>query len=110
MSRAFIALGSNLGDRRASIDRALQMLNAPPRLQLLATSSVYETEPEGGPPGQGRYLNAVVSVETLLSPRSLLERLFEIERDLGRVRGERNAARTIDLDLLFYDALVMDEP
>lgn len=108
---AAIALGSNLGDRAATLGAAIAELSAHPEVRLLAVSPVFETEPVG-PPGQGAYLNAAVLVETTRSPRELLELLLSIERSLGRVRtpGERWGPRTIDLDLLSFGDRVIDEP
>lgn len=75
-------------------------------LRITARSSVYETEPVGGP-AQGAYLNAVVRAETLMDARGVLASCLEVERDVGRVRGARNAPRTLDLDLLLYGDLVV---
>ncbi len=99
---AYVALGTNLGDRGVHLERALAALRATTGLEVLRVSSVYETEPVGPPP-QGRYLNAVVKLRARLAPRALLARLLAIELAAGRVRGpDRNAARTLDLDLLLY--------
>jgi 2-amino-4-hydroxy-6-hydroxymethyldihydropteridine diphosphokinase len=99
---AYIALGSNLGDRRAYLEQALAALRRPPGLAVTRVSSFYETEPVGGPPGQGRYLNAVAELETQREAEDLLRVLLEVEQDLGRVREVRDGPRTIDLDLLFF--------
>ncbi len=100
---AFVGLGSNLGDREAALAAAALRLARLDGTRLSALSSVYETAPVGGPPGQPPFLNAVAAVETALSPRRLLDGLLAIERDLGRIRGpERNGPRTIDLDLLLH--------
>jgi 2-amino-4-hydroxy-6-hydroxymethyldihydropteridine diphosphokinase len=109
---AYIALGSNLGDRRRLIEEAVSRLDATPGVRVVARSSVVETAPVGGGPGQGAYLNAAVSVETTLAARGLLERLLDVERAMGRVRtaGERWGPRTIDLDLLLMGDAVLDEP
>ena len=102
MSRAFVALGSNLGEREEHLERALAALDSTPGVRVVAVSRVYETDPVG-PPGQGAYLNAVAELETSLPPRPLLERLLAIEAESGRVRsGRRNEARTLDLDLLIH--------
>jgi len=107
---ACVALGSNLGDRAAHLARALAALAATPGIEVVSASSVYETDPVGPPP-QGSYLNAAATLRTALAPRALLARLLAIETESGRVRsGERNAARTLDLDLLLYGALHVDEP
>jgi 2-amino-4-hydroxy-6-hydroxymethyldihydropteridine diphosphokinase len=109
VTRAFLALGSNLGDREAHIEAALAGLRATPGVRAVACSSLYETEPVG-PPGQGPYLNAVARLETELEPRALLARLLALEREAGRVRsGVRDEARTLDLDLLFHGARCVDE-
>jgi len=102
-----VGLGGNLGDRVRSLAegvRALADIGT-----LLAVSSLYETEPVGGPP-QGCYLNAAALVRTCLGPRGVLERLLAAERALGRVRRERWAPRLIDLDLLWAGDLVVTEP
>ena len=109
-ARAYVGLGSNLGDRAAQLEAAVAGLAATPGARLLACSSLYETDPVG-PPGQGPYLNAVVLLETSLAPRELLARLQELEAAAGRTRsGVRNEARTLDLDLLLYGERCVDEP
>jgi 2-amino-4-hydroxy-6-hydroxymethyldihydropteridine diphosphokinase len=108
--RAVVGLGSNLGDRAAAIDDATRRLAATAGVQLIARSPVYETDPVGGPP-QGAYLNAAALIRTELEPRELLERLLAIESTAGRTRdGTRDAPRTIDLDLLWIDGVVLAEP
>lgn len=109
-SLAYIALGSNLGNRQDYLERALQALQEHPGIVVQQVSSYYETEPVGGPPGQGAYLNAAAELRIELEPEALLQVLLEIERSLGRVRGERNAPRTLDLDLLLFGGLVLDRP
>jgi 2-amino-4-hydroxy-6-hydroxymethyldihydropteridine diphosphokinase len=102
--RAYVGLGSNLGDREGTILAAAERLG-PHRL-----SRIRETEPWGYP-DQPWFLNAAAELETELAPRELLERLLEIERGLGRMRnGPRYGPRTIDLDLLLYGDLVVAEP
>jgi 2-amino-4-hydroxy-6-hydroxymethyldihydropteridine diphosphokinase len=100
---AYVALGSNLGDRAAHIAHALRRLGELADTRLVAASAVVETAPVG-PPGQGPYLNAVAQVRTRVAPAALLGFLLLVERERGRERvaGERNAARTLDLDLLLY--------
>jgi 2-amino-4-hydroxy-6-hydroxymethyldihydropteridine diphosphokinase len=101
---AYVGLGANLGDREAAIRRAVELLGAG-RL-----STLRETEPWGYA-DQPRFLNAVAELETEEEPRALLERLLAIERELGRLRaGPRYGPRTIDLDLLLYGDLELDEP
>jgi 2-amino-4-hydroxy-6-hydroxymethyldihydropteridine diphosphokinase len=109
---AAIGLGSNLGERDRELSRALLLLGRVPGIVVLRRSRWIETEPEGGPPGQGRFLNGAALLETTLSPRALLDALLGIEARMGRDRSktEKNGPRTIDLDLLLYDDLVIDEP
>jgi len=99
--RAFVALGSNLGDRLAQLDRARVALSLLPSSRLEAVSSIEETAPLGAM-AQPPYLNQMVALATSLPPEALLAALQRIERSLGRVRGSRWAARTIDLDLVRY--------
>jgi 3-oxoacyl-[acyl-carrier protein] reductase len=107
---AYIALGSNLGDRRATLDRAVARLDAVPGVHVLRRSSLYETAPVGGPAGQGSFLNAVVEITSAIGPDDLLSSLQAIEADLGRVRTVRDGPRTIDLDILLHGDLVIDSP
>jgi len=111
MSRdtAFVALGSNLGDRASYLARAREAIAAIPRSRLLAVSSIEETLPIG-PGGQGNYLNQMVALETELSPRELLIALQEIERAAGRARGVRWGPRTLALDIVLYGDETVDEP
>lgn len=110
MAIAYIGLGSNLGDRQDYLDKAIQAFQEEAAMTVRQVSSYYETEPEGGPPGQPDFINAVVEVETDLEPEELMEELLQIEQNLGRVRGEKNGPRTLDLDLLLYDDQILDEP
>jgi 2-amino-4-hydroxy-6-hydroxymethyldihydropteridine diphosphokinase len=107
---AYIALGSNLGDRHAYLDKAIQALNEQSEVEVKAVSSYYVTAPVGGPAGQGAYLNAAAELETDLPPDALLRILLEVERTLGRTRQESQGPRTIDLDLLIYGDVVRDQP
>jgi 2-amino-4-hydroxy-6-hydroxymethyldihydropteridine diphosphokinase len=107
--RAYIGLGSNLGDRERTIEDAVALLRADPGLDVVSVSSLRETEP-WGPVEQPRFLNGAAEVETSLPPREVLGVLLDIERRLGRVREERFGPRTIDLDLLLYGDAVVDEP
>ena len=111
MARAFVGLGSNLGDPEELIRSALQLLAAEEGIELLAVSSLRETDPVGYQ-DQPRFLNGAAELATELSPQELLERLLSIERRLGRVRGEgpRFGPRTIDLDLLLFGDEVVQEP
>jgi 2-amino-4-hydroxy-6-hydroxymethyldihydropteridine diphosphokinase len=110
MSRAYVGLGANLGDRERTLRRALELLRADPGIAVAAVSSFRETDPVGYA-DQPRFVNAVAALDTELAPRELLERLLSTERSLGRVRqGPRFGPRTIDLDLLLYGDQVLDEP
>ena len=110
MTRSFVGLGANLEDPRAQIARALELLAAENGIELVAVSSLRETDPVGFE-DQPRFLNGAAELRTSLSARELLERLLAIERHLGRVRGEgpRYGPRTIDLDLLLYGDEQVDE-
>jgi 2-amino-4-hydroxy-6-hydroxymethyldihydropteridine diphosphokinase len=108
MATAYIGLGSNLGDRAANLESAIAALAATDGIDVVARSMVRETEPLEAPPP--RYLNAVVAVETRLSPRDLLARCQQLEAALGRTRPYPHAPRTIDLDILLHGSVVMDTP
>jgi len=108
--RAYVGVGANLGDRRATIERAVELLRAAPGIEVLAVSSLRETDPVGFEE-QPRFLNGAVELETALGPRELLDLLLGVERALGRTReGPRFGPRTIDLDLLVYGDERVDEP
>ncbi len=104
----FLGLGTNVGDREGNLDRGLRLLESR-GFTVAASSSVYETEPVGGPP-QGPFLNMVVRGETALAPAALLAACLATERDLGRVRAERFGPRTLDVDILLYGDLILDTP
>jgi len=106
--RATIGLGSNLGDREANLRQALEHLAQTPDTAVVRASSLYDTEPVGVEE-QPHFLNAVAQLETQLTPQQLLWNLKLIERRLGRVRSQRWGPRTLDLDLLLYEDLVLDE-
>ncbi len=108
MPTAYLGLGSNLGDRWASLQAAIRRLRAEPGLRAIAISQIYDSTPIDCPPNSSDYLNAVVAVETDRSPADLLKLLHHIERQFGRIRTETNAPRTLDLDLLLYGDLVID--
>jgi len=108
MDRVLVALGSNLGDRVAQLRWSLDRLASHPRIDILRASRFYETSPVGGP-SQGDFLNACVLFATDLEPRDLLHFLHDLEREVGRVRGERNGPRTLDLDILLFGARVIEE-
>lgn len=110
MVKAYVALGSNLGERRANLDAVVEKLAAVPGVEVLARSRWYETSPLGGPPGQPDYFNGVVEIETALSPRVLLEKLLQVEKELRRVRAETWGPRVIDCDLVLYGDVLIDQP
>ncbi len=107
--RVFIGLGSNLGDRYDYIRRALLKVDELEGVRVYRVSSLIETEPVGGPAGQGMFVNGVAELRCDLSAGELLAALLEIENELGRERQERWGARTIDLDLLLFGREVIDE-
>ena len=107
--RAFFGIGSNLADRLAYLQLAVDGLVAADGIEVVACSPVYETDPVGGPE-QGRYLNAVVAVETELTPRELLSVAQGLEAAAHRVRRERWGPRTLDVDVLLVGDETVDEP
>ena len=109
MIRAYLGLGSNLGDRLAHLQDALDALEATDRIELRAVSDVYETAPVGGP-DQDDFLNAVVAIETDLTPRALLGVALHVESLAARVRTVRWGPRTLDVDVLLYGDERVDEP
>ncbi len=106
---AYLALGSNLGDRKKYLDDAVRALDADEDSRVIRVSSYRETEPYGGVE-QDDFLNGALALETLLTPEELLHRLHEIENAAGRVRTVRWGPRTLDLDILLYDDAVIDTP
>ena len=106
---AFVALGSNLGDRAAFLARAREAMASLPGTRLVAASRVEETAPIGDVP-QGPYLNQMVALLTRLAPHALLDELLRIEHDAGRVRAERWGPRTLDVDLLVVEGETVAEP
>jgi 2-amino-4-hydroxy-6-hydroxymethyldihydropteridine diphosphokinase len=110
VTRAFVGLGANLGDREETLRSALTLLDGRDGVRVTAVSAFSETEPVGyleQPP----FLNAAAVLETTLSPRELMACLLDVERELGRERtGPRFGPRTIDLDLLVYEGMEIDEP
>ena len=108
LRRAFIGLGSNLGDRAALLRAAVERLRAGG--DVTAVSDVYETAPVGGPEGQGPFLNLVVELRTPDPPRRLLERCQELEAAAERVRTVRWGPRTLDADVLWVEGAQVDEP
>ena len=106
--RAFVGLGSNLGDRREALSSAVDGLRAGG--DVVAVSPLYETEPQGGPEGQPPYLNVVVELRTAGTPHQLLRRCQDLEAAAGRVRTVRFGPRTLDADVLLFGDAVVDEP
>jgi 2-amino-4-hydroxy-6-hydroxymethyldihydropteridine diphosphokinase len=111
MTRSFVGLGANLDDPGVSIARAVELLAAETGVEVVAVSTLRETDPVGYQ-DQPRFLNGAAELRTMLTARELLERMLAIERSLGRVRGEgpRFGPRPIDLDLLLYGDQVINEP
>jgi 2-amino-4-hydroxy-6-hydroxymethyldihydropteridine diphosphokinase len=110
MTRAYVGLGANLGDRRRTLLRALELLDAEADVTVVAVSTFRETDPVGLV-DQPRFLNAAAAVETDLSAPELLERLLAVESRLGRTReGPRFGPRVVDLDLLLYGRSTIDRP
>ena len=109
---AYLGLGSNLGDRLALLRAALHAIDTRDGIKIDwdgGIAPVYETSPVGGPPDQPWYLNTAVRITTTLDPFTLLKVVLSIENDLGRVRGQRWAARTIDIDILVYGQLTLND-
>lgn len=107
---AYIALGSNVGDREGNIQRALRLLDASVGVRVVATSRRMENPAVGGPQGSPDFLNAAAKLETTLDAPALLDRLLEIEHALGRRRRVRWEPRVIDLDLLLYGDQIINSP
>jgi 2-amino-4-hydroxy-6-hydroxymethyldihydropteridine diphosphokinase len=108
-STVYLSLGGNLGDPAAAMGAALRMLDADPEVEVLAVSSLYRTPPWGRV-DQPDFLNVAAAVSTRLAPRALLDLCLEAERRLKRVRLERWGPRLIDIDILMFGDLVLDEP
>lgn len=107
-SRVFLALGGNLGEPQQAFNTACRELQKHPCIDLLSVSSLYRSSAVGGPAGQPDYLNAVIELETELSPAEILNFCHFLEQEAGRSRKIRWEARTLDLDLLFFDQLVIE--
>ena len=111
MALVYLGLGSNMGDRLSFLDAAVDRLGRIPGTRVVSRAGVYETPPVGGPAGQGPFLNSACGIETECSPGELLAAVQGIERELGRVRDEttvRWGPRTIDVDILLWDDVVLD--
>ena len=109
MATAYVALGANLGDPVATVNAALAALAALPQTCLSASSALYRTAPVGITE-QPEFINAAARLETTLAPEALLDALLDIEQRFGRIRAERNGPRSLDLDVLLYDAQVIATP
>lgn len=105
---AYIALGSNLGDREKMLRAALRKLDQPPDVRVTKVSGFLDNPAVGGPDDSPSFLNAAAEVQTTLGAKALLERLLETERSLGRHRGEKWGPRSIDLDLLLFDQQIIE--
>jgi 2-amino-4-hydroxy-6-hydroxymethyldihydropteridine diphosphokinase len=110
MPRCLVGLGSNLGNRRAIMENALEKLRGSPLIRVVASSSFHETAPIGGPADQPPFLNAAAMIDTSLQPHELLAYLRQIETDAGRKREQTWGPRTLDLDLLLYGEIVLSTP
>jgi 2-amino-4-hydroxy-6-hydroxymethyldihydropteridine diphosphokinase len=111
MTRSYIGIGANLGDREATLRSAVQALAATPGVEVVAVSSIRETDPVGSITDQPRFLNGAVALETSLGARELLDLLLRIEALHGRTReGPQGGPRTLDLDLLVHGDERLDEP
>lgn len=107
---AYIGVGANVGDREGNIRAAIERLRAIPDIEVLRVSKLIDNPAAGGPAGSPSFLNGAVEVSTTLSARELLDRLFEIEKSLGRERRLKWGPRTIDLDLLLFGDEIIAEP
>ncbi|MGE5197576.1 MAG: 2-amino-4-hydroxy-6-hydroxymethyldihydropteridine diphosphokinase [Deltaproteobacteria bacterium] len=102
MTTCYLGIGSNLGDRRKNIELALKKIKALKNTEIIKISKIRQTQPQGGPRKQGKFLNAALKIKTGLSPIKLLGELKKIEKELGRTEGPRWGPRVMDLDILFY--------
>ncbi len=102
MYTCYIGVGANLGNRRKNIKSAIRKITALRKTKVIKVSKLIESNPVGGPSGQGKYLNGAVKIQTELLPRILLKELKKIEYELGRIKTVRNGPRVIDLDILLY--------
>ena len=110
MAQCLLALGSNLGDREATLSAALAAIDAVEGVRLLRASRWHRSEPVGGPPGQGEYLNGAAIVETSLAPQELLNEMQAVEQQFGRERTVHWGPRTLDVDLLLLEDQIIDTP
>lgn len=107
-TRAFLSLGSSMGDRKGYLDSALEKLNTSPHICVKKVSSYYSTPPYGGV-ARNEFLNCAAEIETFLSPRALLNAVHRIEDECGRVREKRWADRTLDIDIIFFGGKTVSE-
>ena len=108
MQTCFLGIGSNLGDRRKNIRLALEKISSLKNIKIIKLSKIIETDPVGGPFGQGKFLNAVLKIKTNLTPLKLLKQLQKVEDEVGRKRTVRWGPRTIDLDILLFADKVIE--
>ena len=108
MATVYLGVGSNVGDREAHIQKGVALLRDHENIQVTAVSALIETEPVGGIP-QGKFLNGAIRIQTDLMPNDLLAALKNVERRCGRNKNESNMPRTLDLDILLYDDVVIVE-
>jgi 2-amino-4-hydroxy-6-hydroxymethyldihydropteridine diphosphokinase len=109
MATVYLGIGSNLGNRKKNIEDAVTSLRKN-HISILKRSTIIETDPVGGPPDQGKFLNGVLKAQTELSPNELLNLLKHIEQELGRTKTVLNGPRIIDIDILLYDDLILQTP
>jgi 2-amino-4-hydroxy-6-hydroxymethyldihydropteridine diphosphokinase len=102
MVNCYLGIGSNLGNRQKNMRSAIKKIEGLKGAKIIKVSRLIETAPQGGSPGQGRFLNAALKIRTNLSSRLLLKKLKQIEKELARLKTARFGPRTIDLDILFY--------
>lgn len=107
--QAILALGSNLGDRIGKLQGGVSALEDTPEVTVVSISSVYETEPVGGPTESGKFLNAAVMIDTTLTVHTLLDRALAIEDAFGRERSESGAPRTLDVDVIVVGDRIADD-
>lgn len=110
LKKVVYSVGSNLGDRLGNLQGAVDAISDTPDVIVVDVSSVYETDSIGGPEDSPKFLNLIIVAETTLEPRTLLERALAVEDAFGRVRGERWAPRTLDVDLVMVGRTTSDQP
>ncbi len=109
LTTVYLGIGSNLGNRRRNINKAIAKLKHIAGVKITKTSKIIETLPQGGPP-QNKFLNGVIEIKTSLMPFKLLSQLKKIEKELGRVKGVVNGPRVIDLDILTFGKMRINTP